>query len=253
MNKDKIKAENIKILEKYSLAFEIKKHKVYAQFDNFVLFGDIYDKSFGHNISEYFEDEYKILNLNLNSKAVLDLGSNIGEFAIKCVLNGANVICFEPNRKVYKLLQKNIKQNNFKHQITTYNKGAWTSRTYKLIFYKKHGTGAASILRTNLSIKSKLLTRRLALFKLINLNRFLQNNVKFYLLKIDIEGAEHLLISKLTKLDKTHLPDRIVLEYHGGIKDLISNFEKIGYRTKSIPKNETTGLIFANRIDKEII
>ena len=71
------------------------------------------------------------------------------------------------------------------------------------------------------------MTRKLALFKLINLNKFLQNNVKFYLLKIDIEGAEHLLISKLTKLDKTHLPDRIVLEYHGGIKDLISNFEKI--------------------------
>ena len=167
------------------------------------------------------------------------------------MLNGANVICFEPNKKVL-IITRNIKQNNFKHQITTYNKGAWTSRTYKLIFYKKHGTGAASILRTNLSIKSKLLTRKLALFKLINLNKFLQNNVKFYLLKIDIEG-EHLLISKLTKLDKTHLPDRIVLEYHGGIKDLISNFEKIGYRTKSIPKSETAGLIFANRIDKEII
>ena len=66
MNKDKIKAENIKILEKYSLAFEIKKHKVYALI--ILFFWNIYDKSFGHNISEYFEDEYKILNLNLNSK-----------------------------------------------------------------------------------------------------------------------------------------------------------------------------------------
>ena len=56
------------------------------------------------------------------SKTFLDIGSHIGSSALlaKCFNKDISILCFEPQLEMYKLLNKNIQQNNFEN-IKTYN------------------------------------------------------------------------------------------------------------------------------------
>lgn len=57
------------------------------------------------------------------SKFVVDVGAHIGYHSIAyCKINpNVRVIAFEPQKKIFELLEKNIKQNNVSDQIRPYN------------------------------------------------------------------------------------------------------------------------------------
>lgn len=248
--KENIRDFNIEILDKYSNDYEILKNKVFLNLDGFSLEGYINDKSLGDNIIEYINDEYHINNFNLSNKNVLDIGANMGTFSIKCLSLGANLYSFEPNRRIFKLLKRNINKNQFNEKSVLSNRGFWIGNKWKIVFFKKYGSGAASIVDNNLSFKNKLLNRSMAIFKLENLNKYIEDSsIKFELIKLDIEGAEYKIIENFKNIDTNLLPNHLVLEYHNGIQNLERNLKLFRYETKIISRENLQGLILAKKVN----
>lgn len=52
----------------------------------------------------------------------LDLGANIGTFAIHCRIKGAGAICYEPNKECFELLKKNAPDCSLYNSAVTSNK-----------------------------------------------------------------------------------------------------------------------------------
>lgn len=59
----------------------------------------------------------------LNSKNILDIGAHVGYHSIAYAKMNSNVsiLSFEPQIEIYKLLQQNIKQNDYESRIQTLN------------------------------------------------------------------------------------------------------------------------------------
>ena len=62
-----------------------------------------------HNYGEYGPDETEmILSLAPAGKLCLDIGANIGVISMALLASGHNVVAFEPQPEVFKLLEKNM-------------------------------------------------------------------------------------------------------------------------------------------------
>lgn len=59
----------------------------------------------------------------VNSKNILDIGAHVGYHSIAYAKMNpeVNVLSFEPQLEIYKLLHKNIKQNSYESRIRTFN------------------------------------------------------------------------------------------------------------------------------------
>lgn len=65
-----------------------------------------------HNYGEYGPDETeKVLDLAIKGKLCLDIGANIGVIAMALKHEGFDVVAFEPQPEVFKLLKKNVGDN----------------------------------------------------------------------------------------------------------------------------------------------
>jgi tRNA G37 N-methylase Trm5 len=65
---------------------------------------------------------------------VIDIGANVGSFSIFAANKGARVFSFEPDKKNFEMIKKNIHQNNFQNKIIAINKGV-TSKTERREFF----------------------------------------------------------------------------------------------------------------------
>jgi FkbM family methyltransferase len=72
------------------------------------------------------ENCYRLPDLFAPGDTIIDVGAQIGCFAIACVMRGANeVIAFEPDEKNYELLVENTDPNI----VETHRKAVWRSDT----------------------------------------------------------------------------------------------------------------------------
>jgi len=73
---------------------------------------------------------------------VVDVGANIGYYTLLMAKIGAFVNSYEPAPSNFKLLQKNVHQNNFSQNVILYNKAVSNFiGTSKLYLQKKHTGG----------------------------------------------------------------------------------------------------------------
>lgn len=147
----------------------------------------------------------------------LDLGANIGAFAVYAYLRGAaKVTCYEPEPGCFELLQRNTK--SLKGCTFELNNCAVTDREEKTLSFKK-GRDENDHYRATILLDNRL--PELGVLK----NKFggFLTRQKFDGVKMDIEGSEFGLI------DENLLPrcEKLTLEYHFSRdhKDLVA-FEK---------------------------
>ena len=147
--------------------------------------------------------------LNLKKPTILDVGANIGMYSIcysKIFSNGI-IHSFEPVKKNYQTLIANIKSNKIRNIISyqfglldkkkNLKIGIPDAKTHKR--YKKNiNDGLFSIFAKKKSLKIKL-------FSLDDLNKDnFFNKIDF--IKIDVEGAESLVLEGAKKTIKKHKP-----------------------------------------------
>jgi FkbM family methyltransferase len=153
-----------------------------------------------HGLKEIFVDG--IYDQHLPEKAfILDCGAHIGLSVIylKNLCPSAEIICFEPDATNFNNLKKNIKSHNLKN-IEVRNEAVWIENS-ELNFIQQ-GNMSSKIGEGHVnSVKVKA----------VRLKDFL--NKKIHFLKLDIEGAEYLVLKDITE-DLINV-EKMFIEYHG--------------------------------------
>jgi FkbM family methyltransferase len=193
---------------------DILEHKL--QFVDSASFCFIYDELFNKEI-------YKFETSN-PSPYIIDAGANIGLSVIyfKKLFPNAEIIAFEPDSKVFKALEYNVQSFAFE-KVQLIQKALWNEET-TLKFYSEGADGGRIATQTDLHRLIEIPTCRLRNY----LNR------KVDLLKIDIEGAEIIVLEDCK--DLLHNVERIFVEYHSftqkeqKLYQLLEILEKAGFR-----------------------
>ena len=174
--------------------------------------------------------EKKIINqlkrvfLNKKTISVIDIGAHKGEY-ISSIIKNFNIskaYCFEPNPKVFKILNNKISLNK---KIELLNYGA-SNNSGNILFNENIESSSSSI--NELNKNSNYYKKKFFLLNFLGLNEvtkkieikvvtlsdfILENNInKIDLLKIDTEGHEFQVLSGLK--DKMHMINLIHIEHH---------------------------------------
>ncbi len=167
--------------------------------------------------TSYFNIDFKKNNLILaeintlkEGQNFLDVGANIGYyslFASKIIGNAGRVYSFEPSNREFRRLLKNIELNNCTNIIPLNIALSDLDSEIKFSIAKGH-TGLNSMIIADKSVvKSPQIIRSMRLDSIFN-----SENKKFHLIKIDVEGAELLVLKGMANLLQEHLIQKLVVE-----------------------------------------
>lgn len=158
----------------------------------------------------FFADEYYPIKTRKDD-IVLDVGANIGIFALKVTKNVRRVISIEPEPQNFSMLSKNIMANNLSN-VTLLNLAV--SDKEEIVHFQDTG-GSAEVSSTGTAVNAQPLD--MILDKL--------GNPKITILKMDIEGYEGKVLSTFSKYDSIR---EIVIETHS--KELTDEVTQIFVR-----------------------
>ena len=139
---------------------------------------------------------------------VLDIGANIGYYTLlfaKLVGPTGKVFAFEPEPKNFKLLKKNVEENNYKN--TQFFQNAVSDKDEKLKFYISDESSAANQL-----FQPKKFNEIIEVDS-IKLDNFFSKDTKIDFVKIDIQGAEGTAIKGMISLLKNNPEIKIMQEW----------------------------------------
>ncbi len=148
----------------------------------------------------------------------LDIGTNIGLYS--CLASKNNncefVYGFEPIKKINNIAKKNFILN--KVNGNALGVGIFKKNTLKNIYFNPLHTGMSSILKkNNKNFKNKIVCR---FINYRNLNKILTNRSINYLVKIDVEGLEKIVLKELIKSKMFSFVSSIFIEISNP-KDLV--------------------------------
>ena len=131
---------------------------------------------------------------------LVDVGAHIGEYtllAASTVKESGEVHAFEPQSKLFPLLNENVQLNNFNH--VTLNRVAVSDRIGKIEFEVFDEPSVSSIRKQVATTEKK--NAELVSVPSISLDEYWQDqNRKIDLIKIDVEGAEKLVFEGAKQL-----------------------------------------------------
>lgn len=196
----------------------------------------------------YSQAQLRLLNGLLTSPDMvyLDAGANVGEqtvFAAKRLTRG-QVFAFEPTTEVFHVLSENVRSNGFTH-VRAEQLGLG-DRPGELPIYSSHaevasdGTVNEGVPTLFSSADRGTLIERV---KIVRLDDFLAplNLARLDVMKVDVEGAEMIVLKGAAETIKRHRPVLIV-EVHEGtsqsaghsVRELLQFIEGLGYRIEGL-------------------
>jgi FkbM family methyltransferase len=162
--------------------------------------------TFVFSYKEIFRDEAYKFQPKTKEPFIIDCGANIGLSVIyfKQLCPSAKIIAFEPDSKIFSLLEENVASIGGKSDIVLFNKGVWCEEV--TIAFKNEGTLGG---RINSGKEPNNLNNE-SLIETVKLSNYINNKVDF--LKLDIEGAEVEVMEEIE--NKLSYVDHIFIEYH---------------------------------------
>lgn len=153
---------------------------------------------------------------------IIDCGANIGIplLSFKILYPDARIIAFEPERMAFKALSANVENNKLKN-VHLINKAIY-NRPEKLSFYYDPDNYAS--LKSS-TVKDRVTDACCEEVDAVLLSDYIDRPINF--LKMDIEGAEGLIIAELASRNKLKLINEMVVEYHHHMNPNEDNFSKI--------------------------
>jgi FkbM family methyltransferase len=200
-------------------------------------------------ISEYPAEIEGILSFTKPGeiKTVIDVGANAGQWGLTMarIGKGIEVHSFEPNPKVFSLLEKNSEGiKNWK----VYNYGIGRKEGEKNLYYSQHATAEGSFIKENLEQNTLRSGKKEARTKLLPLNKKTLRMLKIEenpdLVKIDVEGYEMECLKGMKGLNFKYLYIEASINRQGAtIKDILE------YLNKNLKKK--TQVLFRELPDKD--
>ncbi len=196
------------------------------------------------------EDHREIMVNELkNGEKVLDIGSNIGYYALmEAMMVGkeGSVIAVEPDPRNIELLNTNIQLNKLKDRIPVHNVAISNNNGTKEFAVHKE-TNLNVVLPTKKPIDKKYLN--ILKVQAVDIYDFLQTVGKVDLIRMDIEGHEVEIFEGLVRLAKSKpqfMPEKVIFEVHTEAyddaehnmrKQLLELFNN-GYRIKTLTSQD---------------
>jgi FkbM family methyltransferase len=179
---------------------------------------------YSHCHHELFVDQIYKFEAKRQNPLIIDCGANIGLSVIyfKHLYPEAEVIAFEPDPKIFRVLQRNV--GTFRLEgIVLHCKAVW-NRVTTLSFLPDGGVGGRLVLEEGKKKSIQVQT--------VRLRGFLSQPVDF--LKLDIEGAEYEVIKDIC--DVLEKVDHLFVEYHGAadetqtLHEILQMIQDAGFR-----------------------
>ena len=144
----------------------------------------------------------------MSGETWLDLGANIGAFALYCKSKGAQATCFEPDLDCFDILKRNVPK------FELFNSAVSASKEAELVFYQSNA-------EANHSRGTVVPVRGYTECRVANTYAGELKKLKFSGVKMDIEGSEGPI------LDQWLLPrcSKLCLEYHTSRDRSVTNLE----------------------------
>jgi FkbM family methyltransferase len=170
------------------------------EFDHFGSFIDMFEEIFIEQIY-YFETAK-------TSPRIIDCGSNIGISVLyfKIIYPGCTIIAFEPDPDAFSTLQKNIAHNNL-DGMEVHNLALAEAEGEMILFKNDVLINSSMKVSSDKSIQLMVKTNKLSVY----IDREID------LLKVDIEGAEGIVVNELMHAQKIGSLKNIIIEYHSYI------------------------------------
>jgi FkbM family methyltransferase len=162
----------------------------------------------GQYIDIFKKQSYQFNTAN-EQPLIIDCGANVGVSILYYTKQypKAKIIAFEPDKNVFDALKKNV--GNIKNDnITLINKGLWNTEG-KMVFMAE-GADGGRVLEGNSEISPALKTVEI---ETTSLKSYLNTKIDF--LKIDIEGAEAVVIEDCENLLSN--AQQIFIEFHSSV------------------------------------
>ena len=165
-------------------------------------------QTLNHLYREIFVRQPYYFRAESDAPMILDCGANVGMASLyfKWLYPKSRVLAFEPDPATFKLLQQNIARNSL--DIETYNCALWDRDAEVDLFVDPSNPGSGWMSTDVHRLKGgepiKVPAHRLS--------DFIQGTVDF--VKLDVEGAEHRVLSDLMQAGKMRTIRQMVVEYH---------------------------------------
>lgn len=175
--------------------------------------------------------------------AVIDIGANIGVFALYAAREGAKIIlAYEPAEESFDLLLRNIENNNLGKIIYPYRAAVVGKPSPHVSFPRRSSVFNAIDTQNSGIISDHELVPAITFADLVN------NMTESGILKLDCEGGEYDII--LNSDDSVFCRiNEIRIEYHRGPhQQLFDRFEKLGFnRRQFMDEGEGGGYLWLTR------
>jgi FkbM family methyltransferase len=154
---------------------------------------------------EIFADGSYFFHADNDRPFILDCGSNIGMSVLffKKIYPNARIVGFEPDPATFKKLTENVEQNHL-HDVALHQ-CALSDKEGTIEFFHKQGSLVMSTLKERIDGQQIVVPAR-------RLSTFITDSVD--LLKMDIEGAEEVVLPELAASGKLGLIKQMHIEYH---------------------------------------
>lgn len=180
---------------------------------------------------EIFVDRVYDVELGAAHPVIFDCGANVGMSTLyfKARHPGAVIHAFEPESDSYKYLQANVAHNAIE-DVSTYKHALGYPARQDYLYSSEWPASAQASLDPKRLNWSRKATVEVAL-----LSRYLQQQSRVDLVKLDVEGSEREILSDLRKSDALDLPRHYIVEYHHNIRPrqafgpFLEAFERAGY------------------------
>lgn len=160
-----------------------------------------------------------------NDPVILDCGSNIGISVLffKKIFPSARILAFEPDPATFALLQKNIDANTLPNVIA--HQIALSDQDGEITFYNDPSSPG----NLCMSIDPNRMSKASVTVPTKRLSSFIDREIDYA--KIDVEGAEHMVMDDLISSGKLLRIKQLFIEYHHHIKD---NEDRLGGMLKAL-------------------
>ena len=188
-------------------------------FDDYGTFLDMFEEIFIYQVYKF--------ESTTDKPFIIDCGSNIGLASLyfKILYPGAIVSAFEPDPAIYPTLSYNMHHNRL-NNVRLHNV-ALDEKDGQVMLFKKGRSVNNTIVGASESVGIPVKGERLSDHIAAPLD----------LLKMDIEGAEEIVVAELIKSGKISMIKRLILEYHDThtgeqLDHFINTIESTGFKIK---------------------
>jgi len=181
-----------------------------------------------------------------NGDIVLDVGAFVGLYTLSVADKASFIIAIEPNIASYTFLINNIKLNKLHSKVMTFNVALGDFEGRTMLYIENWLASSSTLFNSWHKDYGHSLSIPVRIIRLDNLLKSLGID-RIDMAKIDVEGAELMVLRGAMESLRTHLIRKLIIEVHLDIVDIrdVKGFlEKHNYKVDLLEVRGDTALLY---------